>query len=94
VLECADRGSDAAWDTATGVAPWSRDCSVNYTVTPVAAPNGEIFPGTPQLAGVNGGASFAIVPNAGYGVVVGGNRPTGNGRATPTASASSTPAAA
>ena len=69
--------SDAAWDTATGVAPWSRDCSVNYTVTPVAAPNGEIFPGTPQLAGVNGGASFAIVPNAGYGVVVGGNCPAG-----------------
>ena len=63
--------------------------SVNYTVTPVAAPNGEIFPGTPQLAGVNGGASFAIVPNAAMAWSVATARP-GNGWATPSIG-SSTP---
>lgn len=69
--------TDAAWNAATGVTPWSRDCTTNYTVTPVAAANGEIFPGTPQLAGVNGIASFSIMPNPGYGTVVGGTCPAG-----------------
>ena len=69
---------DTAWNAATGVTPWSRDCTTNFTVTPVAAANGEIFPGTPQLAGANGIASFSITPNVGYGVVVGGSCPAGS----------------
>jgi hypothetical protein len=64
--------ADAAWDAATGVTPWSRDCSFNYTVTPVPAANGSIFPATPQLVGQNGVLVFDIAPSAGYGVVVGG----------------------
>ena len=64
--------ADAAWDVATGVTPWSRDCSFNYTITPVPAANGSIFPATPQQVGQDGSLVFDIVPNAGYGVVVGG----------------------
>ena len=64
--------ADAAWDTATGVTPWSRDCSFNYTVTPVPAANGSIFPATPQQVGQDGALVFDIVPSPGYGVVVGG----------------------
>lgn len=64
--------ADAAWNAATGVTPWSRDCSFNYTVTPVPAANGSIFPAMPQQVGQNGSLVFDIVPNVGYGVVVGG----------------------
>lgn len=64
--------ADAAWDAATGVTPWSRDCSFNYTITPVTAANGSIFPALPQQVGQDGVVVFDIIPNAGYGVIVGG----------------------
>ncbi len=64
--------ADAAWDTATGRFPWSSDCTLNYTVTPIPSANGTIFPDTPQLVGSIIPIDFRLFPDPGYGVVVGG----------------------
>ena len=71
--------ADAEWDAATGRTPWSVDCTTTFVATPVPSAGGIIFPDWPQLTGsVFPFAQFRVVPNAGYGVIVGGTCPRGS----------------